>query len=152
MTLIINPPAMLDDFPLMPHTRQKLEMILSGTIKFPEQKKGLLLYGTYGTGKTTMAELLPGWIETAKTTSSWKNRPIGELVDATQPNYDLHPCAQGQNGVTLIGRIQAVVYHDFASVCQPLNVAINRSVRNFHLFCHSFDKIICYPRLNSHCF
>ena len=39
MTLIINPPAMLDDFPLMPHTRQKLEMILTGTIKFPEQKK-----------------------------------------------------------------------------------------------------------------
>ena len=111
MTLIINPPAMLDDFPLMPHTRQKLEMILSGTIKFPEQKKGLLLYGTYGTGKTTMAELLPGWIETAKATSSWKNRPIGELVDATQPNYDLHPCAQGQNGVTLIGRIQTQTGH-----------------------------------------
>jgi len=111
MTLIINPPAMLDDFPLMLHTRQKLEMILSGTIKFPEQKKGLLLYGTYGTGKTTVAELLPGWIETAKTTSGWKNRPIGELVDATQPNYNLHPCAQGQNGVTLIGRIQAQTSH-----------------------------------------
>ena len=59
-------------------------------------------------------------------------------------------CQRLESG--LVGRIEAVVYHDLASVCQPLNVPINSPVRNFHLFCHSFDKIICYPRLNSHCF
>ena len=59
-------------------------------------------------------------------------------------------CQRLESG--LVGRIEAVVYHYLASVCQPLNVPINSPVRNFHLFCHSFDKIICYPRLNSHCF
>jgi len=31
MALIIKPPAMLDDFPLMSHSRTKLEMIVDGT-------------------------------------------------------------------------------------------------------------------------
>ena len=106
MTLTINPPTKLDDFPLMPQSRQKVEMILNGQIPFPGQKKSLLLYGTYGTGKTTLAKLLPGWIETTKTTVTWKSDPIGQLIDAADPCYNLHPCASGQNGVTLINQIQ----------------------------------------------
>ncbi len=106
MTLVINPPQTLDDFPLMPHSRQKINMILNGQIAFPDQKKSILLYGVYGTGKTTMAKLLPGWIETTKTTIAWQNKPVEKLIDTTNPNYGIHPCASGQNGVTLINRIQ----------------------------------------------
>ena len=106
MALVIKPPAMLDDFPLMPHSRTKLEMILDGTLPVPGNKSSILLYGLYGTGKTTMAMLLPGWMETVKTTDSLKNQAIGQLVDATEPNYLLHSCAQGQNGSVLMGNIQ----------------------------------------------
>jgi len=106
MALVIKPPAMLDDFPLMPHSRIKLEMIVDGTSPVPGSKSGILLYGIYGTGKTTMAELLPGWIETARTTNALSNMPVGQLVDATQPDYTLYSCAQGQNGSVLMGNIQ----------------------------------------------
>ena len=106
MALVIKPPAMLDDFPLMPHSRIKLEMIVDGTSPVPGSKSGILLYGIYGTGKTTMAELLPGWIETARTTDSLNNVSTGQLVDAVQPNYTLCSCAQGQNGSVLMGNIQ----------------------------------------------
>lgn len=106
MALVIKPPAMLDDFPLMSHSRTKLEMIVDGTTPFPGSKSGILLYGINGTGKTTMAELLPGWIETAGTTNALDNVSVGQLVDATHPNYTLYPCAQGQNGSVLMGNIQ----------------------------------------------
>jgi DNA polymerase III delta prime subunit len=106
MALIIKPPAMLDDFPLMSHSRTKLEMLVDGTSPVPGSKSGILLYGIYGTGKTTMAELLPGWIETARTTDVLSNMPLGQLVDAAEPNYTLYSCAQGQNGSVLMGNIQ----------------------------------------------
>jgi DNA polymerase III delta prime subunit len=106
MALIIKPPAMLDDFPLMSHSRTKLEMIVDGTSPVPGSKSGILLYGIYGTGKTTMSELLPGWIETARTTDVLSNMPVGQLIDATQPSYALYSCAQGQNGSVLMGNIQ----------------------------------------------
>jgi len=106
MALVIKPPAMLDDFPLMSHSRTKLEMIVDGTSPVPGNKSGILLYGINGTGKSTMAELLPGWIETARTTNALSSVSVGQLVDSTQANYTLYPCAQGQNGSVLMGNIQ----------------------------------------------
>lgn len=106
MALVINPPAMLDDFPLKEESRMKLEMILDGTIPMPNVKTGILLYGIYGSGKTTLANLIPGWIETAKTTNTLQTSSVGKLVDQTQANFSLHSCAQGQNGYTLISNIQ----------------------------------------------
>ena len=106
MALVIQPPAMLDDFPLKLHSRNQLEMIVDGTLPMPGSKSGILLYGINGTGKTTMAELLPGWIETARTTDALKIMPVGQLVDTTQPDYTLYSCAQGQNGSVLMGNIQ----------------------------------------------
>lgn len=107
MALIVPTPAVPDDFVLMAHTKDKLHAVLNGMINFPANGvSGLVLYGIYGTGKTTMANLLPGWIETAKTTKFLANNPVGQLVDKTNPYFTFQACAQGQNGASVIGNIQ----------------------------------------------
>lgn len=107
MGLLVPTPTMPDDFVLMAATKHKLHAVLNGNINFPANGvSGLLLYGIYGTGKTTMANLLPGWIETAKTTSFLANNPIGQLVDKANPYYSFQACAQGQNGASVISNIQ----------------------------------------------
>lgn len=107
MTLIINKPVKPDDFVLITQTRKKLEAVLHGTVKFPGNGVcSLLLHGTYGTGKTTMAMLLPGWLETCKTTRYLDTGLPSQVIDHVNPNYNLYPCAQGQNGVAMISNIQ----------------------------------------------
>lgn len=107
MGLIVPTPSMPDDFVLMAHTKDKLHAVLNGMINFPANGvSGLVLYGIYGTGKTTMANLLPGWIETAKTTKFLANNPVGQLEDLTNPYFTFQACAQGQNGASVIGNIQ----------------------------------------------
>jgi DNA polymerase III delta prime subunit len=107
MALIVPTPTMPDDFVLMAHTKDKLHAVLNGMINFPANGvSGLVLYGIYGTGKTTMANLLPGWIETAKTTNFLASNPLGQLVDLTNPYFTFQACAQGQNGASVIGNIQ----------------------------------------------
>lgn len=52
-------------------SKQLVNEILNGTIPFPfSGKTGILLYGTFGTGKTTLAKLLPEAIEHGQTGSS----------------------------------------------------------------------------------
>lgn len=107
MALVIEKPSSPDDFVLMPHTRTKLEAVIDGTVSFPANGvTTLLLYGTFGTGKTTMACLLPGWLETAKTTDTLQTINVGKITATQSPYYDFHSCAQGQNGVSLISTIQ----------------------------------------------
>ena len=107
MALVIPNPLMPDDFALQSTTRSRLESVIDGTLTFPGNGvNGLLLYGVYGTGKTTMAKLLPGWVETAKTTNFLTIGVPGQIIDTTYPNYDYAPCVQGQNGVQLISQIQ----------------------------------------------
>ena len=49
-------------------SRQLIEDIVNGDLPFPYAgKTGILLFGTFGTGKTTLARLLPQLIETAQT-------------------------------------------------------------------------------------
>ena len=106
MALIVPAPKTPDDFVLMAQTKHKLHLILDGTINFPGNGvSGLVLYGIYGTGKTTMANLLPGWIETAKSTSFLANNLVGQLVDHSDPYYSFQACAQGQNGASIISNI-----------------------------------------------
>jgi len=46
--------------------QQKLLLILQRRLPFPfAGKSGILLHGTWGTGKSTLAQLLPGLLETA---------------------------------------------------------------------------------------
>ena len=106
MALAIPTPVMPDDFALQQNSRNKLESIIDGTILMPGNGlSGILLYGTYGTGKTTMAKLLPGWLETAKTTNYLKLGVPGQIIDTGQPVYDYMPCSQGQNGAQMITQI-----------------------------------------------
>jgi DNA polymerase III delta prime subunit len=65
-----------------------------------------LLYGLYGTGKTTMAKLLPGVLETARTTNCLQSMLAGQVSDQVGPLYDYHACASGQNGTSVIQGIQ----------------------------------------------
>ena len=60
-------PNCLDDFIFSnPSEKAMLEMILSRQLPFPlGGKTGILLHGTWGTGKTTLAQLLPELIEEA---------------------------------------------------------------------------------------
>ena len=60
-------PNCLDDFLFSNGTpKRTLELILSRKLPFPfGGKTGILLHGTWGTGKTTLAELLPELLETA---------------------------------------------------------------------------------------
>ena len=107
MALVVQQPVKPDDFVLMTQTRSKLEAVLDGTVKFPGNGVcSLLLHGIYGTGKTTMANLLPGWIETCKKTSFLANNLVGQVVDQVQPHYTFFGCAHGQNSVTMFNNIQ----------------------------------------------
>lgn len=106
MALTVPKPITPDDFVLMAYTKHKLHLILDGSINFPGNGvTGLVLYGIYGTGKTTMANLLPGWIETARSTNFLANHYVGQLVDHTAPYFIFQACAQGQNGASIINTI-----------------------------------------------
>lgn len=107
MALKVLKPVVPNDFVLQPQTEEKLYAILNGTINFPGNGvTGLLLYGVPGTGKTTMANLLPGWIESAKSTNFLSTNSVGKLIDLTNPTYSFQSCAQGQNGSVLMTAIQ----------------------------------------------
>jgi DNA polymerase III delta prime subunit len=76
-------------------------------MSFPDNGvSGIILHGLYGTGKTTMAKLLPGLIETSKADPTAHALPPGSIVDTMGPTFNYHPCVQGQNGVSLINSIQ----------------------------------------------
>ncbi len=105
----VQQPKCLNDFALLPTSRHKLESILDGTLSFPDNGvNGIIFHGLYGTGKTTMANLFPGLVETAKTTTTAQHTPPGDITDTVDPNTSYYPCVQGQNGINLINSIQNV--------------------------------------------
>lgn len=72
--------------------KEKIEDIINGYMPFPfSGKNGILLYGLWGTGKTTLAKLLPDAIEQGK--------------GGIHSNYFYHACQQGQNGAALLNKI-----------------------------------------------
>ena len=98
----------MEDFALLPTSRHQLESLLDQTLPFPSTGvNGLVLFGLYGTGKTTLARLLPGLLETAKVDPASTHMAAGALVDTQSPSDQYNPCQQGQNGLTLIQGIQS---------------------------------------------
>jgi DNA polymerase III delta prime subunit len=72
--------------------RQLIAYIASGVRAFPAcGKNGILLYGDYGTGKTTLARLLPDAIESGKSSSS--------------AYYDFIRCGQALTGPVLMAQL-----------------------------------------------
>lgn len=95
------PQNIFDIFYANPESRLRIEDIATNIEEIPAcGKSGLLLYGVYGTGKTTLANLLPHAIEKGKT-GSGLNSPETFIG-----------CQQGFNGpqvITLIGNILNVM-------------------------------------------
>ena len=75
---------------------QRIEDLICGFEKFPDDgKNGILLYGTFGTGKTTLAKMLPEFIE------------VGITGNHLAMPEELIACQQGFNGpyvTTLLSR------------------------------------------------
>ena len=82
----VHQPECLDDFALQQNSRYKLESILDQTLPFPANGVcGIVLYGLYGTGKTTIANLLPGLIDTSKADPNAANLPPSRFVTHRDP-------------------------------------------------------------------
>lgn len=99
-------PNCLDDFLFSnPADRQILELILCRKMPFPfGGKTGILLHGTWGTGKTTLAELLPELLETAYGETWDKTLGVGQMP-APEPSHtqtEVFRCGGGLSSTTII--------------------------------------------------
>lgn len=75
-----------------PDSQQLLEDLISGVYPFPAFGKcGILLWGTWGTGKTTAAKLVPDLMETAHS--------------GTAAHWNFEPCVAGANGPAMLNRL-----------------------------------------------
>lgn len=70
----------------------RLEQIINSEIPFPDFKVGILLWGVWGTGKTTLAKMLPDLMNQARGGSG--------------ANYDYHQCSAMNNGSNVIAKAE----------------------------------------------
>jgi DNA polymerase III delta prime subunit len=99
-------PDCLDDFYFSNAAeRQVLEMILSRQLPFPMSgKSGILLYGTWGTGKTTLARLLPELIEETYGTASNTYPNVGQMKAPVNSHchVEMFRCGGGLSSTQII--------------------------------------------------
>lgn len=98
-------PTTLNDFLISdPVSRQTLFDILNGTIPFPAMgRNGICLWGAHGTGKTTLAKLLPNILEQSGMLQDSRRE---QRVFVHENFFDLTACGSGQNSVQLLSDIR----------------------------------------------
>ena len=98
-------PRCLDDFLFSnAEDRQKLELILSRQLPFPfGGKSGILFHGTWGTGKSTLAQLLPGLLETLHSGEWDVTQGVGQMP-VPEPDHcqtEVFRCGGGLSSTTI---------------------------------------------------
>ncbi len=98
-------PNCLDDFLFSnAHDREILEMILKRRMPFPfGGKSGLLFHGTWGTGKSTLAQLLPSLLETAHSGALNLIQGVGQMSPPLPDHCqtELFRCGGGLSSTTI---------------------------------------------------
>lgn len=104
-------PESLDDFAISdPQSRTLLASLASGQLPFPAFGKNVIcIWGTYGTGKTTLAQLLPKLLEQipARTPSPRPGSNFGGEF-----YWDCIACGSGSNSVGLINDLKKRIASD----------------------------------------
>jgi replication-associated recombination protein RarA len=100
-------PSCLDDFLISNLTeRDLLELILSRKLPFPfNGKSGILLHGTYGTGKSTLGFLLPSLLETAYAGNYPQTSPIGQMQATEEGGPEVFRCGGGLSSTAIVKHI-----------------------------------------------
>ena len=108
-------PNCLDDFLLSNASeRDTVELILSRKLPFPfSGKSGILLHGTWGTGKTTFANLLPCLLEAAHDPNCNLSNGIGQMPAEDPANIDtiVIPCGNGATSTSIAKTINDANSH-----------------------------------------
>jgi replication-associated recombination protein RarA len=94
-------------------SRLVIEDIVNGVLPFPfGGKTGILLYGTFGTGKTTLARMLPEAIEQ------------GQTGNALSFEADFFGCQQGHSGTVIADTLKK----------QDKVLSFNASGKHYYIF------------------
>ena len=94
-------------------SRMMIEDIISGDIPFPFQgKTGILLHGVFGTGKTTLAKMLPEAIELGQT---------GQSLNMPEEYFG---CQQGHTGIGIAELVKK----------QLNTTSLNKSQHHYFIF------------------
>ncbi|MCA0300767.1 MAG: AAA family ATPase [Proteobacteria bacterium] len=150
-------PSSYKDVLLSPEVAQDIEDVVTNKIRFPHHKKGILLHGPYGTGKSTLAALLPEAIEYHR---GGINKPV--------PTH--HGIRTGCNSISLLNSLANIAelmpppehLHQYiildevdnlgASAMSSLKTVIDEGAAVFLMTTNMIDKIDVAVKSRSHLF